>query len=351
MRWIVLICLFLGIMGCGDEGPSKPANDSNEPVTSLSSSEASKIQSSSVAASSAVIEASSSAAEPRSSATTPRSSAEILDKLSSSENFSPSESDLWYFDDTDGDCEMCNNFTAKDPVLTDRGGEGSITTYGDVTTKEFSNGGACNYGSTKIQYYAAIHVNVSSGDDKGPWNNGLACGGCVRVKAKTPEGWKRVTVRIMDRCPDANCGVDLGGAPASDIMGMDVGRYYGEWEFVSCEGVENVWDDSTSIWVKEGASAYWSIIQIRNPKDAVKEISISATNESADQSATAPKNQVLKSAIEAENFWTMPQDILQSDEEIELTVTYRSGTPDTWKIKGSSFTKEETTYYLYDYRK
>ena len=231
---------------------------------------------------------------------------------------------------------MCNSFTAKDPVLTARGGEGSITTYGSVTEKEASSGGACNYGKTDIHYYAAIHVNVSSGDDKGPWNDGLACGGCVRVKAKTPDGWKRVTVRIMDRCPDESCGVDLGGAPASDIMGIDVGRYYGEWEFVSCEGVEGVWDDSTSIWVKEGASAYWSVVQVRNPKDAVKSISMNG--------------QELKIFSGAENFWEVPQEILQSSSDVKIQVEYRSGTPDVWTLTSSDLTKSEGNYYLYEYR-
>ena len=130
-------------------------------------------------------------------------------------------------DGDDGKCTACDSYTAADPELTENGGKGSVTTYGSITAKETSLGGACNYGQTNIQYYAAIHVNVSPGDDLGPWNGGAACGGCVRVKAKTPDGWKKVTVRITDRCPDANCGVDLGGAPASDIMGIQVGRYYG----------------------------------------------------------------------------------------------------------------------------
>ena len=224
--------------------------------------------------------------------------------------------------------------------MTENGGKGSITTYGSVTAKETSLGGACNYGQTNIQYYAAIHVNVSPGDDKGPWDGGLACGSCVRVHAATPEGYKTVTVRITDRCPDANCGVDLGGAPASDIMGIDVGRYYGEWEFVSCEGVDGVWGDSTSLWVKEGASAFWSIIQVRNPKDAVTQIIV----ESEDVQDT------LKFAIEAENFWTVPVSILESEKEVIFKVSYRSGTPDTWKIAGNLLSKGNETYYLYDFR-
>lgn len=258
------------------------------------------------------------------------------DAVISSSSAAVSESDLWYFDDADGACEKCDSYTAQDPVLNDRGGTGSITTYGSITEKEASSGGACNYGKTDVHYYAAIHVNVSSGDDKGPWNGGLACGGCVRVKAKTPDGWKRVTVRIMDRCPDESCGVDLGGAPASDIMGFTVGRYYGEWEFVSCEGVEGVWDDSTSIWVKDGANAYWSVIQVRNPKDAVKNISINGVD--------------LVRYVGAENFWEVPQEILQSESVVKITATYRSGTPDVWTISGAALAKEMTNYYLYEYR-
>lgn len=289
----------------------------------------------------------SSSEKPESSSAKPESSAEVVSSSSKEVSTSSSAVDSGAGSSAvvplEYTCELCNNFTASDPELTEKGGKGSITTYGSVTAKETSLGGACNYGQTNIQYYAAIHVNVSPGDDEGPWDGGLACGGCVRVRAATPEGTKMVTVRITDRCPDANCGVDLGGAPASDIMGDLVGRYYGEWEFVSCEGVEGVWGDSTSIWVKEGASAFWSVIQVRNPKDAVKSITARgiASNDAFE----------LKSAIEAENFWTVPQELLQSENEYAITVTYRTGEPDTWIIKPALFAEGEATYYLYDYRK
>ena len=245
-------------------------------------------------------------------------------------------------DGDDGKCTACDSYTAADPELTENGGKGSVTTYGSITAKETSLGGACNYGQTNIQYYAAIHVNVSPGDDLGPWNGGAACGGCVRVKAKTPDGWKKVTVRITDRCPDANCGVDLGGAPASDIMGIQVGRYYGEWEFVSCEGVDGVWGDSTSIWVKEGASEFWSIIQVRNPKDMVKSIAIYGID--------THDFYELEMVVGTENFWTVPQAILQTDNRYRVVVKYRTGTDDEWKIKGSDLAVPEANLYLYEYR-
>lgn len=289
------------------------------------------VQSSSAGYSSAVISSSSvesvsSAAESSSSAEGDSSSAEI----SSSE------------DEGDGVCTNCDSYTAADPELTENGGKGSVTTYGSITAKETSLGGACNYGQTNIQYYAAIHVNVSPGDNKGPWQGGAACGGCVRVKAKTPDGWKRVTVRITDRCPDADCGVDLGGAPAADIMGSIVGRYYGEWEFVSCEGVEGVWGDSTSLWVKEGASSFWSIVQVRNPKDMVKAITILGvdTRDSYD----------LEMVVGTENFWTVPQNVLQTDNRYRVVVKYRTGEDDEWHIKGSDLAVPEANLYLYEHR-
>ncbi|WP_405327711.1 hypothetical protein [Fibrobacter sp.] len=270
------------------------------------------------------------------------SSAKKAESSSSEKSVESSSSEKPAESSDSGVCTSCDSYTAADPVLVENGGKGSVTTYGSVTAKETSLGGACNYGQTNIQYYAAIHVNVSPGDDKGPWDGGMACGGCVHVKAKTPDGWKEVTVRITDRCPDADCGVDLGGAPASDIMGIQVGRYYGEWEFVSCEGVEGVWGDSTSIWVKEGASTYWSIIQVRNPKDAVRKI---VFNE-LDGDKTYP----LEFVVGTENFWTVPLEILQSEKSYSVVVTYRTGADDEWIIKGSELAVPEANLYLYEHR-
>ncbi len=311
------------LVACGDDSSS----GTDASVTESSSEQAlsSSVQSPE-SSSSSVAPVLSSAEEELSS-----SSAEV--ESSSSET--PASSD-------DGKCTNCDSFTAADPELTENGGKGSVTTYGSITAKETSLGGACNYGQTNIQYYAAIHVNVSPGDDKGPWDGGAACGGCVHVKARTPEGWKEVTVRITDRCPDANCGVDLGGAPAADIMGNRVGRYYGEWEFVSCEGVDGVWGDSTSIWVKEGASEFWSIIQVRNPKDMVKGIAIYGID--------TRDFYELEMVVGTENFWTVPKNVLQTDNRYRVVVKYRTGTDDEWKIKGSDLAVPEANLYLYEHR-
>ncbi len=364
-----LFCVGLLVFwACGDSSDGTPVTVSEESSSSigevvsssLSAPESSSAKSASsssgksvVSSSSAKTVASSSSAfvssesqKPATSSSEKAAESSSVADLSSSAKSLPessSSSEKLAGSSDNGVCTKCDSYTAADPVLVENGGKGSVTTYGSVKDKETSLGGACNYGQTNIQYYAAIHVNVSPGDDKGPWDGGAACGGCVHVKAKTPDGWKEVTVRITDRCPDANCGVDLGGAPASDIMGNLVGRYYGEWEFVSCEGVKGVWGDSTSIWVKEGASTFWSIIQVRNPKDMVKKIEIRGVD-GADALT-------LDMVVGTENFWTVPPEILQTDKQYSVVVSYRSGTDDEWILKGSELAVPEANLYLYEHRK
>lgn len=242
-------------------------------------------------------------------------------------------------EDTTGICDsMCDSFTAASPIVDENGGTGSVTTYGSIGDPETSQGGACNYGETGIQYYAAIHVNIEPGDNLGPWQGGKACGGCVAVRAKTNDGWKSTVVRITDKCPDPNCGVDLGGAPARDLMGIQAGRYEGEWEFISCEGHPEVFGDSTSIFVKEGSNAYWSVIQVRNPLDAVTQMVL---YRAADSSLTE-----LEWATEAENYFSVPANILQDSSEYEIRVSYRFSEGEIWKLKGTDLNKPEVSYRL-----
>ena len=176
-------------VACGDSTDGSPVavggdSSSSEMLAESSSSQ----ESAKPLSSSAKISASSSSVKSESS-----SSGTLAESSSSEKSAESSDS---------GVCTNCDSYTAADPTLVENGGKGSVTTYGSITAKETSLGGACNYGQTNIQYYAAIHVNVSPGDDKGPWDGGMACGGCVHVKAKTPDGWKEVTVRITDRCPE-----------------------------------------------------------------------------------------------------------------------------------------------------
>lgn len=125
-------------------------------------------------------------------------------------------------------------------------------------------------------------------------------------------------------------------------MGNLVGRYEGEWEFVSCKGVENVYGDSTSIYTKEGTNSFWSVIQVRNPPDALKSITLVNLKDSTTYN--------LELAIEAENYWGVPSDVLQSEDSFSITVSYRSGNPETWFLKGNELSQEQKTFYYYEYK-
>ncbi|MGE5786648.1 MAG: hypothetical protein ACM3ZE_18780 [Myxococcales bacterium] len=186
-------------------------------------------------------------------------------------------------------------------------------------TTESSDGGACNYGKTGVLYFAAINVSESAGDGKGQWQEGRFCGQCVEVTVITTKGPKQVVVRIMDRCADEYCGVDLGGEAPSAIMADGFGRYDGAWRLVSCSGHPEVFDGVPSLFVKEGSNSFWSAIQVRNPAAAV--VGIDWKNQ-ADASKSGSFNYGSPSL---ENYYFVPQEVLQGKSNYLVTVKYSDG--------------------------
>ena len=257
------------------------------------------------------------------------------------ETDSESESEAESTDETDSETEtetdegvctdpyLCSAFTPSDPIIGEDKSYGSVTTYGSPADPENSVGGACNYGQTEIKYYAAIHVHVSASksDYLGPWQNGHACGGCVRIRTRTADGWMETIARITDRCADEYCGVDLGGAPAADVMPLGPGRYEGEWEWVSCEDHPEVFDGPTSIYVKDGSNDFWSVIQVRNPLSRVSRV---LWRKAGSRDFTP-----FEWAIEAENFYKVPPEMLQDDATFEIRIEYEFSQFQTVLVTGS----------------
>jgi hypothetical protein len=225
------------------------------------------------------------------------------------------------------------------PVYTDKGGIGDITTYGSVSNPEYSQGGACNYGMTRIRYYAGINANQIPGDKKGQWQGGQICGRCARVRIRTASGEERTTVvRIMDKCPDDNCGIDLGGAPAAMIMQTQPGRYSGEWEWVTCENSDSISDGAPSLYVKTGSNEYWSLVQARNGPGSVAEMRI--------RKAGTESWQILNWATEAENFFRLPVELIQDSTDWEIGVEWSTGMKSSLQIAGKKLAIEDTLYNL-----
>jgi hypothetical protein len=245
--------------------------------------------------------------------------------------------------DSSGVCEgICDASPPSVPVLNDTGGFGDVTTYGSVAAPSPSRGGACNYGSTEILRFAAIQVSRLPGDMRGQWRDGRLCGQCAEVRARTPDGWKTTVVRIMDKCPDANCGIDLGGLPARDLMGARPGRYSGEWKWVSCAGHEGVSDGPPSLFVKEGGNAYWSLAQVRNADAGVQGIRMRLASLSAGPWTELPW------AAEAENFFKVPKDILQDARGYNLEITLSTGRSYGAVLKGADLAVEKSSLSLED---
>ena len=240
--------------------------------------------------------------------------------------------------DTSGAClGHCDAATPTTPVVSDSGGFGDVTTYGGVNNANPSSGGACNYGETGITHYAAIQVNLLPDDLQGQWQGGRICGECVEIKARTAQGWKRTVARIVDKCPDGNCGIDLGGAPATDLMGAQAGRYSGAWRFVSCLGETGVSDGPAALHVKGGSNAWWSLLQVRNPESAISTMRMRPDSPSGTWDT-------LTWATEAENFFKVPSRILaDSNTTYALEALTRSGRVHAMNTLSRSLSRADTS--------
>lgn len=222
----------------------------------------------------------------------------------------------------------CDAATPANPTTTAYGTLGNVTVY---STSASSNG-ACGYGSTSVMYYAAIDSSME-------WNGGHICGQCMQVTLLTSQGEKSVVVRIMDECPDNDCGIDFGGSASGAVMVDGAGRYEGAWRSVSCVGQTGVSDGSPSLYVKDGASSGWSIVQVRNPNAAVTSIDWQNASNSSSSGTLAW-------ATEAENYYSIPTSILGANASFVFTIHYSDGTTSTVTLTSAQLSQPSTSYPL-----
>lgn len=213
---------------------------------------------------------------------------------------------------------------------------GDITTY----SSSASEGGACNYGKTGVRYFAASNVNVAPGDNRGQWQGGLFCGQCVEIAALTSQGVRTVVVRIMDRCADEWCGMDLGGDATAAIMGKQLGRYQGAWRLVSCDGHPEVSDGLPSLFVNSGSNPDWSIVQIRNPNWPVAGM---AWQDSADPSQHGDFEYA---NTLSENYWVVPHSVLKANATFDLTIRFTDGSTSVLHLTSAQLATPSAQYGL-----
>jgi len=244
--------------------------------------------------------------------------------------------------DTSGHCPgICDASPPSYPSVDTGLSFGDITTYGSVDDPAPSQGGACNYGTTGIYAFAAINVHEMPGDLQGQWDGGHFCGQCLEVSLRSETGWKTAIVRVMDKCADAHCGVDLGGAPAKVLMGDKPGRYSGKWKPVQCPVRDDLFDGPPSLFIKEGSNAFWALAQVRNAAERVTAIRW--------RKAEAPESGPWTEAswaAEAENFYRLPSEILQDTALYEWRVEMPSGREYRLKLKGAELAEPSANWPL-----
>jgi expansin (peptidoglycan-binding protein) len=121
-----------------------------------------------------------------------------------------------------------------------------IATYYDA-----DGSGNCSFPATPADLdVAAFNTEEYAGS--------ATCGACVHVKGARGQ----VTVRIVDRCPECQKGhLDLSREAFAKIDEPQKGRVPIEYQIVPCSTEGNV-----SYHVKDGASKWWTALQVRNHK-------------------------------------------------------------------------------------
>jgi expansin (peptidoglycan-binding protein) len=129
-----------------------------------------------------------------------------------------------------------------------------IATYYDATGE-----GACSFDATPTD----LDVAAMNGDQYG---DSSVCGECVAIDG--PKG--KVTVRIVDKCPDCQTGqLDLSQSAFAKIADVSAGRVSITWRVVSCSVSGNV-----SYHYKDGTNEDWTAIQVRNHRLPIAKLEI-----------------------------------------------------------------------------
>ena len=131
-----------------------------------------------------------------------------------------------------------------------------IATYYDATGE-----GACSFDASPGDLDVAA-MNASQ------YGDSSVCGECVAIDG--PKG--KVTVRIVDKCPDCNTGhLDLSESAFAKIADVSAGRVSITWRVVSCPVTGNI-----TYHYKDGSNEDWTAIQVRNHRLPIAKLEMSS---------------------------------------------------------------------------
>jgi hypothetical protein len=106
-------------------------------------------------------------------------------------------------------------------------------------------------------------------------------------------------------------------------------------------GHPELFDGPSRIWIKEGSNPYWSVVQVRDPLQAVEALRyrrVGALDSSWSDMAWA---------IEAENFFKVPVEVLKdSTSQYEIRAIYGDGSIQSATTVGSALSKQNDSILL-----
>jgi expansin (peptidoglycan-binding protein) len=141
---------------------------------------------------------------------------------------------------------------------------GSQPPLGAVQTGDGTYYGAD--GSGNCSYEASPGDLMVAAMNDPQYNNSGVCGMCVDVTG--PLG--KITVRIVDRCPECKTGdLDLSQQAFVRIADQAAGRVKISWVPVAC-AVQG----PLAYRFKEGSSQYWLAVQVRNSRLPVSKVEL-----------------------------------------------------------------------------
>ena len=127
------------------------------------------------------------------------------------------------------------------------------THTGEGTYYDADGSGNCSFDAGGDLMVAALNT--------ADYDGSAACGGCITVDG--PIG--SVTVRVVDRCPGCAAGdVDLSEPAFARIAAIAAGRVDIAWQWVPCDV-----DGPVRYHFKDGSSAFWVGIQVRNHRHPI----------------------------------------------------------------------------------
>ncbi|WP_375574719.1 expansin EXLX1 family cellulose-binding protein [Paracidovorax oryzae] len=136
------------------------------------------------------------------------------------------------------------------------------TYTGRGTNYGYSGGGNCSLPFPE----QVLTVAINDADYQGS----QACGAYLEVL--NPATSKKVVVRVDNRCPDCPPrGLDLAIPAFAQIAPLEAGIVSLRWRYVSGP------DAQASVVFKEGSSASWSALQVRNQRNAVASLAYRTT--------------------------------------------------------------------------